>query len=141
VTRAQLATLAGMKARGGAYGTYLSALRLNGYLAENGKLVGISAAGLAETGTDAGEPVTLEEVRERWRGVLKAGARAMLDELLGCYPASRTRAELAAAAGMEQRGGAFGTYLSNLRTNGLIEEGGDGIRAADVFFLTEGSTR
>lgn len=43
-------------------------------------------------------------------------------------------------ADLEQTGGTFGTYLGDLRRNGLAEETGDGIRAAEVFFLA-GSTR
>ena len=37
-----------------------------------------------------------------------------------------TRDELAEAADMTASGGTFGTYLSRLRSNGLIEEDGPG---------------
>ncbi len=81
------------------------------------------------------EPYRYAEIREQWRAALKAGARTMLDHLLDAYPDSVTRAELAEAAGLEQNGGTFGSYLSSLRSNGLAEVNGGQVRAADVFVL------
>jgi hypothetical protein len=135
-TRAQLAALAGMKRTGGTFGSYFSALRTGGMISEAAGVVSITDAGLATAGVDPGAaPLTAGEIRDMWRGVLKAGARTMLDALLAAYPARMTRDQLADAAGLERSGGTFGSYLSSLRSNGLADVTSDGIRAADVFFL------
>jgi hypothetical protein len=135
VTRAQLATLARLKVTGGTFSTYFSTLRRAGLISEDAGFVTLTDAGFAETGTSPDLPITPGELRDTWRGALKAGARNMLDVLLGCYPQPVTRQDLAAAVDLELTGGTFSTYLSTLRRNGLAEETGDGIRAADVFFL------
>jgi hypothetical protein len=136
VTRAQLATLGGIKKSGGTFGSYFSALRTGGLITEENGLVSITETGMQTAGIEPGAPVTAEELREQWRAALKAGARVMLDRLLAAHPASVSRAELAEAAGLEQNGGTFGSYLSSLRSNGLAEVNGAQVRAADVFFLT-----
>lgn len=135
VTRAQLATLGGMKRSGGTFGSYFSALRVGGLITEDDGLVSVTAAGMEAAGAEAGTPVTTEEILGQWRAALKAGARVMLDHLLAAYPASVSRANLAAAAGLAPDGGTFSSYLSALRTNGLAEVNGGLVRAADVFSL------
>jgi hypothetical protein len=140
VTRAQLASLAGMKRTGGTFQSYFSALRTGGFIAEEAGAVAITQAGLAAAGVEPGAaPVTAEEIREQWRSVLKAGARAMLDFLLEAHPGGMTRDELATAVGLERTGGTFQSYLSVLRSNGLAVVTGDEVRAADVFFLGAGT--
>jgi len=141
LTRAQLATLAGMKVSGGTLGTYLSALRRGGYLDERDRLLEVTDSGLRAGGGHGSEPSTAEQVRERWRAVLKAGARRMLDELLAQHPAGMSRNELAERVGIEATGGTFGTYLSTLRRNGLLDERDGQLHAADVLFLAPGSQR
>jgi uncharacterized protein len=136
VTRSQLATLGGIKRTGGTFGSYFSALKTSGLITEDGGTVAITAAGMETAGIRPGTPVTAGELRDQWRAALKAGARVMLDHLLAVYPAASTRAELASAAGLEEKGGTFGSYLSSLRSNGLADVTGSTVRAADVFFLT-----
>jgi hypothetical protein len=136
LTRAQLASLAGIKGSGSTFSSYFSSLRISGFVAAEGSLVLITPEGLAAAGVSAAAaPPTAEEIRERWRRVLKLGARTMLDHLLDRYPGRLTRSELAALSAINPAGSTLSSYLSTLRTNGLIEETPDGIRAADVFFL------
>lgn len=133
VTRAQLATLARMKASGGTFGSYYSQLRRHELLTESGDgLLSLTAAGRVAIG--AATPDTAlspAAIQEQWRAVLKAGARIMLDALIAARPEPLTRAELAAAAGLEPSG----TYLSTLRRNGLADVDGDTVRAAEVLFF------
>lgn len=137
VSRAQLATLARMKVTGGTFGTYYSQLRRHGLLYEAGDgLLSLTDAGRAAIGASLPDtPLDAEAVRSQWRGVLKAGARTMLDTLIAAWPQAMTRADLAAAAGLEPTGGTFGTYLSTLRRNGLADVDGETIRCAEVLFL------
>ena len=122
VTRAQLGTLTRMKHTGGTFGTYLSDLRRNGYIEQGSDgMFGATAAGFAASGIVAPMPLTKAEVVEQWRQVLREGARRMLDEVL-VTPAGLSRSELAERVGMVQSGGTFGTYLSDIRKTGLVEE-------------------
>lgn len=121
LTRAQLGTLARMKVTGGSFGTYLSRLRVAGHLEEANGRIRATPAGLAAAG-GARPPANPAEVRALWRPRLRGGAARMFDHLVAIAPAGCTREELAEAVEMEERGGSFGTYLSRLRANGLIEE-------------------
>jgi Helicase HerA, central domain len=136
VTRAQLATLAKLKVTGGTFGTYFSVLRRAGLITEDGGFVVLTEAGFAAAGATPATPITPDELRETWRGALKAGARNMLDVLLERWPDPVDRQALADAVGLEVTGGTFGTYLSTLRRNGLaVEDPPGAVHAADVFFL------
>lgn len=58
-------------------------------------------------------------------------AEGMLDAIVDS-PGGITRDELAEAIGITRSGGTFGTYLSRIRSNGLIEEAGESIRPSSV---------
>lgn len=135
ISRSQLGTLAKLRHTGGTFSSYLSALRTNGLIVEDGSgLLAPTDAGFAEAGIAATDPVTTEELREQWRSVLKLGARKMLDVLLDRYPDSVARSELADAVGLEPTGGTFSSYLSSLRSNGLAVVNSSAVRADDIFF-------
>lgn len=135
LSRAQLATLAKMRATGGTFGTYLSDLRRNGYIAERDGLIEITTAGRGHIGAaPTAIPRSAEQTREQWRTTLRAGARRMFDLITAAYPGGLSRAELAAAAEIELAGGTFGTYLSDLRRNGLITESDGVVTATEILF-------
>lgn len=136
LTRAQVGTLTGFRITGGTFTTYWSTLRRAGYIEEVGGEVRVTDAGLAAAGTVASTPATTDEMLELWRGVLKAGARAMLDVLVASYPEGMTRAELAERTDMTATGGTFTTYLSTLRRNGLTTVEGEQVRASDTLFIS-----
>jgi hypothetical protein len=139
LTRAQLATVSKMKSTGGTYSTYLSNLRAGGMFEEVDGRLRLTAAGLAALGTTRATPLTAQDVREQWRGSLRAGAARMFDVLVELYPAPCTRAELAGAVDMEPSGGTFSTYLSILRSNGLVVTRGSEVVASPTLFLEPGA--
>lgn len=121
LTRAQAATLAHLKASGGSFGTYLSRLKVAGLVLTEGRLVRPTDAGIAVAGNPL--PPSPAETLEAWRDRLgNSGARRMLDALVERWPHGLTRQDLGVETELEPSGGSFGTYLSRLRTNGLIEE-------------------
>lgn len=63
----------------------------------------------------------------------------MLDALVEQYPRRIARGQLAELIGLEPSGGTFSTYLSRLRSNGLAEVNGDGVRAAETLFEMAGA--
>lgn len=69
-------------------------------------------------------PLPGRELVEFWAQRIK-GAAPMLRLLAEAYPAFMTREDLAAELNLAAGGGTFGTYLSRLRSPGLIEEGPD----------------
>lgn len=135
-TKSQLALMAKMSPRSGSYGTYLSRLRSAGYLSESDGQIGISDAGLEFVGVTPSEPQTQAEVLAMWSSNLNGGARRMFDYLVQEYPRSVGRSELGDAVEMSSGSGSFGTYLSRLKSNGLIEVNNGDVKASDDLFVT-----
>ena len=131
LTEAQWATLAGMKRTGGTWGTYKSRLRVAGHIMQDGPLYGVTPAALAMLGTDVPAPQTRAETLAMWSEAVGGGAGRMLETIAAA--GSLTRAALADKTGMTESGGTFGTYLSRLKSNGLIETEGKTIWLSDVF--------
>ncbi|MBN9497822.1 MAG: DUF853 family protein [Alphaproteobacteria bacterium] len=133
-TIAQWATLAGMKKSGGTWNTYVSRLRTAGYIDQSNGMVCATAAGLAAAGSMPAQPQTAAEIQAMWRESLGAAVGRMLDRVLEAYPNPIDRTSLAEALGMAASGGTFNTYLSRLRSNGLVTSDGRGVLAADILF-------
>jgi len=131
-TRAQWATLAGMKRTGGTWQTYVSRLRTAGYINEDGGSVGVTSAGL-----DAAGPVDRPapgSVLQQWKAALGSGPSKMIDALMAAHPRGMDRGDLADRVGMTATGGTFQTYLSRLKSNGLIDMKGRTIALTDILF-------
>ncbi|UPK38661.1 hypothetical protein IVB18_16315 [Bradyrhizobium sp. 186] len=62
-----------------------------------------------------------------WKSKL-SGVGPMLDVLAGHYANAIAREELAIELGLAAGGGTFSTYISRLRSPGLVEVNGPGIR-------------
>lgn len=133
-TRAQWATLAGMKKTGGTWQTYVSRLRQSGYLDERGDgTVGLTSAGVRAAG-HVDRPAA-GSVLEGWKNALGTGPAKMIDALVRIHPNPMDRANLADRCGMTATGGTFQTYLSKLKTNGLVEIHGRKIKASPTLFM------
>lgn len=132
LTKAQAATLARLRVRGGTFGTYLSRLKTAGYVLVSGATVTPTELGIEAAGNPP--PPDPQSTLDRWRDTLGAanGARRMLDELVATYPGGLTREALSERAGVALSGGSFGTYLSRLRGAGLVVERDGGIYATDL---------
>lgn len=131
-SRSQLATLSDVKAAGGTFRTYLSQLRQLGLMEESDGNVRATQSGIDYFGGDLPQPQSPEETRDMWRGNLDGGARRMFEVLEQAYPQGYDRATLAEASQVAAVGGTFRTYLSILKTNGLIKEEGGVITLSDT---------
>lgn len=132
ITRAQLATLAGLSPSSGTFSTYLGTLKREGLFDDpgDGTLL-ISADGFAHLGmTEPPAPLTSTEVLDQWRSAFRAGERRMLDTFVEAYPKTLTRAQLSERTEMSMTSGTFSTYLGTLRRNGLLEICGPTMRLA-----------
>ena len=131
-TRAQWATLAGMKRTGGTWLTYVSRLRTAGYIDEDGATIGVTPAGIDAAG-QVQRPAP-GSVIQQWKSALGSGPSKMIDALIAAHPHGMDRANLADHAGMTATGGTFQTYLSRLKSNGLIEVSGRKIMLTEILF-------
>lgn len=133
LSRRELATRAGMSHGGGSFSDYLSALRSRGFVEhDDAGDVRLTGDGLHAGYTGKG-PRRREEIIHQFG--FKRGARTMLAALLEAHPRALSRAELAAAAGMEEGGGSFSDYLSNLRSSGCADQVGKEYVAGHALFL------
>lgn len=135
LTRAQVATLAGLSPQSGTFSTYLGDLRGAGYIEDNGaREVAITKAGLVAAGA-VPKPQTATQLREMWSSKFRAGARRMLHVLMARYPKGLTRDELAKQVEISVESGTFSTYLGELSNNGLVEKRGRELFASATLFL------
>src|SRR2546429_7522579 len=91
-------------------------------------------------GNEKPQPQTQEEVLDMWRNNLTGGARRMFDVLVDVYPGQIDKAELGERTDMSSNSGTFGTYLSLLRRNGLIEVAGAYAKAQPKLFVGNSAT-
>jgi hypothetical protein len=131
MTIAQIATLSKMKVTGGTFKTYWSRLKVAGYIEGEGNLWTASQAGIDAMGGNVPEPQSRGEIVEMWAQAVGGKAGDMLRALVGLYPSSYTRVNLAADVGLEVNGGTYKTYISRLRSNNLITTDGYEVRASD----------
>ncbi len=136
MTVSQLRTMARLR-KSGTSDTYLGELVRNGLIERNGDEVTITDAGFAMVGGSARAPMTAAETLDQWRRCFRAGARRMLDVLVDDGGAGMTREQLGEVAELEPSSGTFGTYLGELKRNGLAVEDGGLVKLAE--FLLEGA--
>lgn len=130
LTWPQVATLAGLKARGGHFNAGRKALRDGGLVVEDGEAVAISEPGTATVGGARPCPTTPTELLAFWSAVLPSTPRRIVDQL--CRQDGRWVAKdrLAEFLGLQPRGGHWNAAIAILRQNKLIEANGDRLRAA-----------
>lgn len=134
--KVQIATLAGMSPSSGTFNTYMSALRTAGYIGEQGPGFFITAAGLAFLGDDVpAVPTTTEELVAAWAEKFPGRTKEMLKELVERHPNWVSKDELGAVVGLSASSGTFNTYLSSLRSNGLVDSDRGLLKASDNLFL------
>jgi hypothetical protein len=134
-TKSQLALLSKLSPRSGTYGTYLSSLRSNGFIVMEGDQIKISQQGMAHMGEIKSRPQTTEETLAMWRDNLSGGARRMFEVLTESYPSPISKEELGERTELSPKSGTFGTYLSMLKGNGLVEVNGSTVKASSNLFV------
>jgi uncharacterized protein len=130
-TEAQWATLAKLKRTGGTWSTYKSRLLTNGYVEKHGDLWSATEAGIAEFGDAGRAPQSADEIREQWKSRLGTGPARMIDALVNANGAL-DRSDLAEVCELTAGAGTFSTYLSRLRSNGLVTVSGSTVELSDL---------
>jgi hypothetical protein len=116
----QIALLAGYSAGGGSFNAVLARMRSFDWIGGASGHYFITEAGKAALGYVEPLP-TGTALRERWHHQLNTCESAILLALTGVYPQALTRAQIAAEAGYEARGGSFNAAISKLKTLDLVE--------------------
>lgn len=130
MTEAQWAVAAGLRRSGGTWSTYLSRLRTAGCFERRGDQFFATELGMAACGENVvSAPPPGPELVKFWKSKI-SGVGPMLDVLAGHYPRLITREDLATELGLAAGGGTFQTYISRLRSPGLIEVDGQNLRCS-----------
>ncbi len=137
LTEARVAMQAGLQRTGGTFKTYKSLLATSGCVEIRDGLWYATVEGLRRAGADNTKtPITTEEMLAVWEPKLRGKARDMLRHLVARGGREVSYGDLAEVVGISAAGGTFKTYLSLLKTSGLITTGSGAARAnADVLFL------
>lgn len=130
LTRAQVGVLAVIKPSGGSFGTYLSRLKVKGHISVDGGLLSVTPAGAtAAIGHQPGARALVTEWGEKLGGKTREILVLMTDGQ------ERTKVQIAEEVGVEVKGGSFGTYISRLKANGLIEKSQHGFTVSSFLRL------
>lgn len=134
--RAQLGPISTISPTSGTFSSYLSTLRGCGFIAEDGKEISISRAGLEYLKGDFEQsPPTTDERVSNWKPSLKDGQRRMLDTLVAAKGEWISKDDLGEATGINKTSGTFSSYLSTLRRNGLVDTEDGNVRAHSALFV------
>lgn len=135
LTKKQVALAAGLKSSGGTFGTYWSKLNVLSFIEGGYGLFRVTDVGLAFLGDDIPvQPTTPEEKLEFWCQRMPGRSKDMLRILFKNRGAIFTKPEIGAELAMQHTGGTFGTYLSKLTANGLVEKRSGGYAISEDMF-------
>lgn len=136
LTRSQLATFSKLSPNSGTFGTYLSSLKSKQYIFTEGDLFSATPEGIDFVGEAPNPPQTTEEIIDMWKNNLTGGSRRMFEALVESHPTELSKNDLGYATDLSASSGTFGTYMSILRSNGLIKVSKDGmIGLSDSLFI------
>ncbi len=134
-SKSQVGALTGYSVKGGTFGTYMSDLRRNGLIEERNGLIHATDNGIIYLGNDIPlAPKTHVEMMQQWRTALRSGAYKMLEVIVFSSEQGIEREDLALQVNMTASGGTFGTYLSDLKRNGLIAVQNQNLTANNILF-------
>jgi len=137
-TKPQWGSLANLKHTSGTFSTYLSKLRTAGLVSEENGLFAPTPEAVAWIGDNITPPQNNGEVVEMWCNALGGTPAKMIRVLRGEFPDDISREEMGEQIGVSPTSGTFSTYLSKLRSNGLVEVNGQNLRAGDPLLWEHG---
>lgn len=137
ISRTRMGAFARLSHTSGSFSTYLSSLKKQGYIIGDKDNFTITNEGYEVAGEVDTLPSNPYELINLWCGIIgeASGAARMLKALGDHHPNEMTREELGANINMVSTSGSFGTYLSYLKSRGLVVSVGRNLRASDELFL------
>lgn len=137
LTKAQWAVVAKMRHTSGTWSTYFGELRRAGLIDETSEGFTLTEEGFEFLGGQP-EPMSGDELRQHYLGILRAGAGRMLQAVIDAYPAGLSREEISVQAGIVSSSGTFSTYWGELVRNGLVVQTSSGLVASDILMRGSG---
>lgn len=131
-TKVQVALLTAYAHSGGGFNNYLSGLRSKGWLNGSGDLLRITDAGLAALGSYELLP-SGPDLQAHWLRQLGKAERLILTTLIGAYPSTLSKEDIAARVGYEATGGGFNNALGRLRTLELVKGRAELVASEELF--------
>lgn len=115
------------QSQGGTFSTYVSRLKQAGYVAEDGGVFTITTAGIQQVS----QPLSMtgDAILERNSDIIVGKMKNMVQVIRGSD--GLTRAQLSESV-QQAQGGTFSTYVSRLKTRGIIEESGGVFRLGEL---------
>lgn len=123
----QVATLAGLRARGGHFNTGKKGLVESGLIEESNGLVAI----ISPSGQAANPSTDPADVVKMWEGNLSGAAPKILRTLFD--QGAATREEIAERLGMQPRGGHWNSAWKELRDNDIVQFNGSTVQLTELF--------
>ena len=134
-TRQMVASWLGVKAGTGSFKNYLSALRVRGFLRDDGQRLSLPEAARVHV-TEVQAPVTTEELLSRAANIFGGTVGKILRIVHHAHPEFISREEVAQDIGISSETGSFKNYISELRVAGMVEDGPNRtIKASDWLFI------
>lgn len=119
--RSELAVMSRMAPTSGTFSNYLSKLKKQGYIDDEGGDWIATVAGVEDLGNYTPIPTRGHFLIAAWRDQLgSGGVRRIFDALAEAGSSGMSRVELANEAGLESTSGTFSNYLSKLKRKGLV---------------------
>ncbi len=132
LTKDKARTLCGISSKG-TFGSYLADLKRAGYIVAEGNNLQVTREGIEFVGDVQQAPIDTESLINLWSKHIKSGAIRMLRVCVENYPNPINRRELQETVGI-QSDGTFGSYLADLKRNGLIKVEGTEVFASGELF-------
>lgn len=126
ISKKRMAAIAGLKHSSGTFGTYLAKLSSSGFLSGSRNEYQCTKHGYEYVKAKTGVPELPDNLVGFWINILGSGSGCarMLQALADAYPNSLTKENIGLATGLSSSSGTFGTYLSKLTSNALVEKRG-----------------
>ena len=136
VSKQRVSTIAGMSPTSGTFGTHIATLKREGFITTDGSALLITPSGLSHAGPVnklSTDPITLTEM---WCDKIgkNSGAARILRHLVKKYPNACDKNDVGKATELSPNSGSFGTYISTLKRNDLINGQGKLLRASESLF-------
>jgi len=135
LTRTELGLLSGSSRRSSSFDGAIAELRRKGLIELADGRYAVTSEGWPIVGGVPATPQTTEERIATWRSALPKAESVIFDVLVGAYPRSLTRTEIAEASSYSPTSSTFDGAISTLRRAGLADgTPAEGLRAAEILF-------
>jgi Mn-dependent DtxR family transcriptional regulator len=133
-TRKQTAVMVGYSPKSGSYKNICSHLRSMGYVDYQGDYLAATQQGIDQCHDVEPLPTDPDSIQNFWYSKVTNSESKLLKIIVGAYPNTISREEIAMQAEYSPTSGSFKNMLSHLRSTGLIDYEGKEVKATEEMF-------